>query len=246
MKQLSQLQDQLDAKYPTPLCITKQQEQLSINTNRWFTLAEIEYKSVNEQIEFDALTKRPDDLEIIENLAISENHLLTLIRLHIFITDLSEDELNKLTRIPTFSAQLEAHPSSLFDEAFIETLIANDITTAAHFNDLIEAYFAMQDLLNVDNYKPITDDVKKFIGLDLIDDLTKTFIDDFIDEDTSEIISFERTITLLTKGIVTERDLVDADHDDIMNALQNQLNNTIAVENYELARVLQTQINSLQ
>lgn len=243
---LDTLSAQLEAKYPTPLCIKTLQDQSIIDTTRWFELADIEYKSVDEQAEFDMLSERPDAYEIIETLAISENHLLTLVRMHIFINDLSPSELNTLTCVPTFHDQLEAHPSILFDEAFIETLIANNITTATHYNDLIEGYFAMHDLLNIDNYKPITDDVKKFIGLDLIDDLTKTFIDTITDEDTDEIMSFERTILLLSKGIVTERDLVNANHDDIMCALQNQLDNTIAVENYELARVLQTQIDNLK
>lgn len=246
---LEKLEAQLEAKYPTPqvlLELINKEQQLT--SKFWSDTSdgyEIETAEKREAREADANESRSLEQQIHE-LALSENHLLTLVRRHIFIHDLTPDELNKLTMIDDFSDQLIAHPGKLYDCALLETLITNNINTAHKYNDLIDAYFALDEMLDVRNYAPIADELQKFVGLDILDDLIFETTETFTDEETDESITFARSILILPKGIVTERMLHDVDHDQIMNALQHQLNNVIAIENYELARTLQTQLDNLK
>lgn len=246
----------LEAKFPTPQSITDLIAEEKKISDKMMQLLDIEYRTAEQEEEYDIL--QTNSIEICNSLmptAVKENHLLTLVRMNIFLHDLTEQELNQLTGIKDFSDQLDKSENKLYDGAFIETLIANGIDTAQRFSDLIDSYFATQEMQDVNNYKPLDESLEKFIGMELTEDLTLdvewTLTDEdtgeaATNEDTGEVVKFTMNQFILPKGIVDERALKNTTHDEIMSALQAKLDAVVAAEDYVQARKLQTQIDKLK
>lgn len=244
---LEKLEANLELRFPTPQVILDLMSQEESLQNKYWHLSDIDCMTADQIDELDRVKHEMKRIpELIRAAIIAENHLLSLVRCHIFIADLSVDELNTLICVKDFTDQLDKHPSKLYDEAFIDTLISNGIDTAKKFDDLIDSYFAVVDLQDIRNYVPLNPELMKFIGLDITDDLRLSVNEIFTDENTGEkhIIPIDKLI--LSKGIVTESSLRSSDPDQIMTALQNQLASVIAEEDYTQARVLQTQLDKLK
>jgi len=247
MQKLEKLEEALENKFPTPQVILDLLAKEKELTDRQLELLCVEHKTDEEQAEYDMLLETVNNVSAnITISAIKENHMLTLVRNNIFIADLTDAGFEMLTKVPGFGDQLFKHESKLFDEAMIETLLANGIETAEQFENLIESYFDTKNLQDVKNYRPLDESLEKFVGIELTENLNLDYDETFTDEDTGESVTFPRNKLLLTKGTVTEQALIDADHDEIMTALQNQLDDVIADENYEMASVLQTQLDKLK
>jgi len=236
----------LEAKYPTPQVILDATVRLDSMLS---TVNDMEW----DNPEVEALDKQIEELrDEIQNLAVSENHMLTTIRLHIFWHDMTPKELHMLTGVADFADQFNMHKSKLFDECFVDTLIANGIDTAQKLHDRLDSYFATVSLHSITNYMPFDESLRKFVGFELKDRLIHKFYQSFYDEDEDINVPIERNIVLLEPGVITEQDLISLtrEHHDvgalILSKLQLQLDEVIVAEDYDQARVMQTQLDKLK
>jgi len=250
---------ELESRFPTPQSVLDAINNENKIIDRKMELLEIEYRTAEEEAELNAATDY--DENAINNCAIADNHLLTLVRRHIFVADLDETNLNLLTKVPDFYNQLHAHESLLFDHCLIDTLIKNGIDTAKKYEDCIDVYFETLDLTNDQNYTPIHDDLKKFIGIEINSELRLEYEDNlldehntpYLDEITFQPIVFNRDVLIFESGIVTEKcvrrlqnEFGSETHTLIIAALQAQIDRAITDENYEIIRPLQTQLDKLK
>jgi hypothetical protein len=266
---LETTQESLDAKYPTSERCVKMLEKLREVGERLDALCE--YCADDKLVE--KLTNRIEKLSnALIICAIEENNLQLYFyqdplltgpylaylgfgeqKNHIF----AEDSIYLLFG-QEFKERVINHPLLELNHPAVTSVAILDVfsgmgMTVSNLDAIVQSALYTDSLCNEFNYSPLPEGLEQFLGMQSRDAVIMDVTDKFTDADTGETMNLNRSVEIVPEGEMKENHLkslhslaassgIPAEKL-VIDALEHQLENCIAAEDYEEADVMKKKID---